>query len=89
MINFIETSIMSRLLNLNRVILILLAAAVIAAFPAIFFCNLAVLAVLMKFFLIICVLDFIRKTSWRKPAGTVLALFFLAEIVSGLILLIL
>lgn len=74
-------------LNLRRAIAVLLAGTLIASFPFLFFCNLAVLAILTKAFLIICLLDFIRRTTWRRPAGTILALFFLAEITAGLILL--
>lgn len=78
---------MNGLLQPNRSILVLLAAAMLATFPVLFLWNLALLNLLTKIFLVICLLDFIRKTSWRKKTGTVLALIFMAEIISGIILL--
>ncbi|MFN8253511.1 MAG: hypothetical protein U0V75_16695 [Ferruginibacter sp.] len=78
---------MNKVLNTHNSILVLLAGILLASFPFLFFLNLALLALLTKIFLIICILDFIRKTTWRKKAGTILALIFLAEIASGIILL--
>ena len=78
---------MNGVLNTNRVLLVLLAAAVMVTFPGLFLLNFALLILLTKIFLVICLLDFIRKTNWRKETGAILVLVFLAEIVSGVILL--
>ena len=61
---------------------VVLAGFILASMPVLFFMYFALLIFLAKIFVIICVIDLIRKTSWRKKTGLALSLMFMAAIVS-------
>ena len=77
---------MTKSLFFNRSIPLLLAALLLATIPGLFFIHLAVLAIFTNIFVVVCIIDFIKKTALRKPFGLVLGFMYLAEIISGMIM---
>lgn len=67
---------MKQLLQLNTLIPLVLTGILLASLPFMYFPFLGFLAFATKVFLIICLLDFIRKTDWRKTTGLVLIRMF-------------
>jgi len=45
-----------------------------------------VLTVMITVFIALCVIDFFRSTNFRKTAGFVLALFYVVEIIAGIMM---
>jgi hypothetical protein len=59
--------------NLNqRLILFFLACLAVAVLPMFFFWYLTASLLLLKAFVIICIIDFILKKSYRKKMGLIL-----------------
>ena len=69
-------------LSHHRLIQIFLAGLFIALLPSMLFWYLAVVILVTKLFVIICIIDFIRKTAFRKSIGSILIVLVLACISS-------
>lgn len=72
-------------LSTHRLIQIFLAGLFIALLPSMLFWYLAIVILFAKMFIIICIIDFIRKTTFRKTIGSVLVVLLLACISSLII----
>ncbi len=73
-------------LNLHHIIPTLLSGLLLATFPGLFFIYLLLLALCTLIFLVICMIDFVKRTALRKRTGLVLSYMFLTAIVSVLAL---
>jgi uncharacterized membrane protein len=73
---------MDRTLILHRLIAVILAGLILGSIPVLVFAYFAFLILLFKIFVILCIIDFIRKTSLRKKTGLMLTYMFIAGIVS-------
>lgn len=73
---------MNTTLNVRKVLPIFLGCLLIAMVPSFFFCYLVALFFLVNVFLVICIIDFIKKTQMRKDAGIILDSMFVAAIVA-------
>lgn len=71
---------MNTTINIRRLIPVFLGCLLIALLPSLFFWYLATLMILTKIFVVICVIDYIRKSRMRKNIGLILASMFLAAI---------
>ena len=73
---------MTKAINLKTLIPIILAGMALASVPSISFLYLGVLMFCLKLFVIILIIDIIRKTSFRRQAGKLLARLFLVGIIA-------
>jgi hypothetical protein len=73
---------MYKQITLTNLIPIFLIGFILASIPTLFFFYFAFLILLTKIFIIICIIDFIRKTSIRKKTGLILGFMFIAGIIS-------
>ncbi len=73
---------MDKSINIHRLIPLFLACLVLAFAPSFFSWYLVITIVSIKAFVVICIIDYIRKTTLRKRFGLVLAIMLTALIVS-------
>lgn len=73
---------MNLTLDGHKLIQIFLGCLILASMPVLFFVYLAALVLLTKIFIVICIIDFISKTSIRKRFGLFLISVYLAYMVS-------
>ncbi|MBL7702807.1 MAG: hypothetical protein JNM14_11190 [Ferruginibacter sp.] len=73
-------------IDVRKFIPFFLISICIATTPHLFFWYLVALAICVKAFVVICVVDFFRKTSLRKNFGLVLSVMILAAICSLVVL---
>jgi len=73
---------MTKVINLNILIPIILAGMALASVPSVSFFYFGVLIFCLKLFAVILIIDVIGKTSFRKPVGKLLTRMFLIGIIS-------
>ena len=73
---------MNTAVNINKQIWIFLASLLFFSVPAFLFIYVGILVVLIKLFIIFLIIDFIKKTSYRKRIGFVLEPVLFACIIS-------
>lgn len=77
---------MNTTINIRMLVAIFTGCLIIALIPAFFFCYVAILILFTKAFVVICLIDYIRKTTMRKISGLILAIMFLAGIVAAIVI---
>jgi hypothetical protein len=72
---------MNATLNIQRLLPFFLGCLFIAS-TSFIFCYLAILFFLFPCFLVVCIIDLVKKTRLRKNAGLLLATMYVAGIVA-------
>ncbi len=73
---------MNRAINIRTLIPVFFGFLFIGLTPSLSYLFIVLLAICVKVFVIICIVDYFRKTSLRKNIGSILIAMLLAAIVS-------
>jgi hypothetical protein len=73
---------MHKSINILRLIPLFLACLFLALIPSFFGWYLVIMVVSIKAFVVICIIDYIRKTTIRKNFGLILSVGIVALIIS-------
>lgn len=77
---------MNLTLDGHKLIQVFLGCLILASIPPLLFIYLSALVWLLIIFIAVCIIDFVRKSSWRKRFGLFLIPVYLAYIVALIIL---
>ncbi len=77
---------MNTSINIQKLIPVFFVCLFIALIPSFFFWYILLLAICIKAFVILCIIDYIKRTTMRKKIGLLLSVMILAAIASLVIL---
>ncbi len=77
---------MNTSINIHRLVPLFLVCLFLALIPSFFGWYLVIMIISIKAFLVICVIDYFRKTTIRKSFGLIVSAIILAFIISMLVL---
>jgi hypothetical protein len=77
---------MNTSINIHRLILLFLGSLLLSLIPSFFGWFLAITLVSVQAFVVICVVDYFRKTNMRKNFGLVLSAMIIALMMSLIVL---
>lgn len=76
---------MNTSINTQRLVPLFMVCLFIALVPSLFFWYLAALSLLIKIFVVVCLIDYLGKTTIRSHFGLVLIAMFLAAIIATIV----